>query len=272
MPESADKLDLQRETALKGTVESETGRWNYKITTYTVTGEHYAADDPDRLLVRHSYQTAVMEVSAAAKEGRQETLTEGEAAALAFNSCFEERLQDEVDWFEEMATIAEEDYAARLLENGSDEASPVYSDETILEFWTGGNLLCVTSAENSYTGGAHGSYWRTTVSFDLRTGKQITLTELVSDESGLRRTVTEELARQMEERQAGEDGSLFFEDCGETLNDWMSRETAFCDEGLQVIFGVYDLGPYAVGEQVFTVPYELVEPWLNSYGRELLGR
>lgn len=271
MPESADRVDLEKENVLKGTVETGEYQWSYEITSYTVTGEHYAPDDPDTVLIRHSYQIPSMKVSVPAGEKRREAENAARTVADAFNGYFEDKLQDEVAWFEEMAAIAEEDYAARVKGGGAHDNHPTYSDETTLDFWTGGSMLCVITGESSYTGGAHGSYWRSAFCFDLRNGRQITLTDLVAEEDGLRQAVEKELLRQVEERRNTPGGDLFFDDCDDTLGEWMAREIAFGDEGMKVIFGLYDIAPYAAGEQAFTIPYEMVEPWLNDYGRELLG-
>lgn len=271
VPESADRVDLEKETAIKGTVETEGYQWSYEITSYTVTGEHYASDDPDILLMRHSYQIPSMKVSVPAGDKRREAENAARAVADAFNGYFEEKLKEEVAWFEEMAAIAEEDYAARVKEGGANHDPVAYSDETTLDFWTDGSMLCVTTAESSYTGGAHGFSRRSVFNFDLRSGKQITLTDLVADDKGLQLAVEEELLRQVEERQAGAEGKLFFDDCAETLGEWMAREVAFRDEGMEIIFGLYDIAPYASGEQTFIIPYQMMEQYLNGYGRELLG-
>ena len=279
VPKSADYLDMEEESVLKGTAETDGSRWDYEITTYTVTGEHCARDDSGRVLIRHSYQIPRMKVSVPEDDRRDQSKADAKAAADAFNSFFEEKLKDEVEWFEEMAAVAEEDYKTAGHQEDSlwQQEDFCYSDETGLEFWTGGILLCVTTVNSSFTGGAHPNVWRSTANFDLRTGREIAMKDLTGDVDRLQQTVEQELLRQVEtlralpDEESAEGKVHFFEDYAETLGNWMERSVAFCDEGMQVIFGVYDIAPYAAGEQVFTIPYEMLTPCLNRYGKTLLG-
>ena len=138
-------------------------------------------------------------------------------------------------------------------------------------------MICVTTLNYSFTGGAHPIVWRTANSFDLRTGKEVTVAELTGNVAGLQKAVEEELLRQVEEKrllpeqEMTTDKIAFFDDYEETVADWMERSVSFGDDGMQVIFGVYDIAPYAAGEQVFTISYDLLRPYLNSYGKILLG-
>ena len=278
-PKSADHLDLEEETVLTGTVETEESRWNYEITTYTVTGEHCAPDDPDRVLIRHSYQMPRMKASNVQDDKKEQSGPAAKQAVETFNAFFETRLQDEVAWFEEMASVAEEDYGAVGHEKGSfwQQEDFCYSDETTLSFWATDDMICITTLNYSFTGGAHPIVWRTANSFDLRTGKEVTVAELTGNVAGLQKAVEEELLRQVEEKrllpeqEMTTDKIAFFDDYEETVADWMERSVSFGDDGMQVIFGVYDIAPYAAGEQVFTISYDLLRPYLNSYGKTLLG-
>jgi len=277
VPKSADHLDLAEKVVFRGSAATAESRWNYEISTYTVTGEHYASDDPEHVLIRHSYQMPRMRVMDAQGQKKEQSGAASKAAR-EFNAYFESRLQDEVAWFDEMVAIAEEDYAAVGHEKDSlwQEENFCYSDETTLDFWTNDTVVCVTTTNYSYTGGAHPNVWRSAASFDLRTGKEVTLAEMTDDVARLEQVVAEELLRQAEERRVrdGEEPTeekvAFFPDYQETLENWMERSVAFGDDGVTVIFAVYDITPYAAGEQVFTVPYELLKPCLNSCGRELL--
>ena len=279
VPKSADHLDLEEETVLKGAVETGESRWNYEITTYTVTGEHCAPDDSDRVLIHHSYQMPRMKVSNVQIDKKEQDGPTAKQAAETFNAFFEDRLRDEVAWFEEMAAVAEEDYGAVGHEKNSfwQQEDFCYSDETALSFWATDDMICITTLNYSYTGGAHPVVWRTANSFDLRTGREVTPADLTGNVDGLQKAVEEELLRQVEEKRLPPDQEMtedkvdFFEDYEETVADWMQRAAAFDDEGMQVIFSVYDIAPYAAGEQVFTIPYELLRPYLNSYGKTLLG-
>ncbi len=265
------------ETALTGTVETEAGRWDYEITVYTVTGEHCAADEPDVVLTRHSYQLPRMSVTGVQGKRTGEVREAAEQVAAGFNVWSDKRFQQAVNWFDEVSAAAEEDYTAMKGKGLWQSGDFHYTDTTAQEFWTNGTLLCVTTTESSFSGGAHGITLTSAVSFDLRTGSQVTPANLTDDPEGLRQAVKEELVRQALQRQAPKDDEYaagkvaFFDDWEETMDAWMERTVAFGDEGMQVIFGVYDIAPFVYGDQVFTIPYELLAPELNAAGRDLLG-
>ena len=40
---------------------------------------------------------------------------------------------------------------------------------------------------------------------------------------------------------------------------------------MTVVFGVYDIAPYAAGEQMFAISYDLIAPYLSDYGKALIG-
>jgi hypothetical protein len=107
---------------------------------------------------------------------------------------------------------------------------------------------------------------------DLRTGRIVTPADLADDLTGMQSAVDRELMRQAEERQrAAEDESLvYYEDYPETLEAWMDRSVIFDDEGMTVIFGVYDIAAYSAGEQSFLIPYTYLAPYLSDFGRSVL--
>ncbi len=270
-------MDLQTgEVALTGTVETEAGQWNYEISIYTITGEHCAQADPDRVLVRHSYQLPSMSVSGFQGKRQGEVRELAEQVANGFNIWYYQRLQQAGSWFDEMSVTAEEDYTASAGKSNSWQGDFIYSDTTEQTFWTNGRLLCVTSTECSFSGGAHAITLKSSAGFDLKNGGQVTLTDLTDDPEQMKRTVREELVRQAQERRAPEDDEYaegkvaFFDDWEETLDDWMERTVVFSDDGMQVIFGVYDIAAFVYGDQVFTIPYQMIAPCLNSYGKTLL--
>ena len=272
VPGNANHLGLEQETVLSGTVSDGENRWDYRITTYTVTGEHCADDGSRRVLTRHSYQTPAMEVMSA--DGGKSVSSAAAHAADAFNAYFQQVLQDEVAWFDEMAVAADEDYRTVGKEHASMWGNEefCYSDDATLDFWSNGRLVCVITTRSSYTGGAHPNTWRSGVTFDLRTGRIVTPADLADDLTGMQSAVDRELMRQAEERQrAAEDESLvYYEDYPETLEAWMDRSVIFDDEGMTVIFGVYDIAAYSAGEQSFLIPYTYLAPYLSDFGRSVL--
>ena len=272
VPQSASRMDLEQEVVLSGTASDGENRWGFRIVTYTVSGEHCAQDGSERVLTRHSYQTAAMEVFAA--EGGSGIAPAATHAAEEFNTYFDQILREDVAWFDEMAEMADEDYSmsGRLPDSVWNAKGFAYSDQAALDFWSNGRLVCVTTTRSSYTGGAHPNTWRTAVTFDLRTGRIVTPADLTDDVAQMQVAVEKELLRQAKEKQrTAEDLSqVYYDDYLETLHAWMDRSVQFNDEGMTVIFGVYDIASYAAGEQTFLITYEDLAPYLNEYGRSVL--
>ena len=268
IPGEADHVALEEEILIQGAVHAGEATWNYAITTYSVSGD-YCADD-GRVLSHHSYQMPRMQVTDAKKDSGA-----ARQAADAFNSYFAELQESEKAWFREIGAIAAEDYAAagHLADSRWQDGAFFYRDETTLELWANAQLLCVTTNRYSYTGGAHPAVWRTCDTFDLRTGKAISVAELAEDTTLLHDAVERELLAQAQARLADtSDAPAYYEDYEKTLGDWMDRALAFDGAGMTVIFGVYDLAPYAAGEQSFLIPYEYLAPYLNALGKTLLER
>lgn len=276
VPGSASHVDLAWEMVLSGTTTDGDSRWDYRIHTYTVTGEHCANDGTGRVLTRHSYQTATMEVLKAA--GEKDVSPAAAQAAEEFNAYFQQVLEDEVAWFDEMAAAADEDYGmvGQYPTGMWNNERFHYSDQATLDFWSNGRLVCITTTRYNYTGGVHPNTWRTGVTFDLRTGKVVTVADLTDDVTQLQSAVEQELLRQAESRRYADsptDGdalSVYYDDYPETLRDWMERSVVFDDGGMTVIFGVYDIAPYSEGEQTFLISYEYLAPYLNDFGRAVL--
>lgn len=269
VPESLDHLEMDQQHILDGTVAGSDGVWTYELTTYLVTGEHRA--DDGRLLIRHSYQIPRINVDDT-PVSKKNPLTEAQRSSAALNAHFESVLSTGVEWFEEVAQMAAEDYAAVGDKEGNawqDEAY-CYTDESTVSFWRNERMMCVTTNHNSFTGGIHVSVWRSCENFDLRTGKVISVTDMAENAERMRKTVRQELLRQALERMERDD-VYYFSDYTDTLGEWMERSVAFDDTGMTVIFPVYDIASYAAGEQTFTIPYDHLFASLNDYGLELLG-
>jgi len=139
--------------------------------------------------------------------------------------------------------------------------------------WQNDKLLCIVMQNYNFTGGVHGYSGKKAVIFDLSNGKVMTPGELVSDFSGMTNAVTQEILRQIQNgdlaAQYGMDA--YFDDYKETVDDWMERAVSFDDTGMNVVFAVYEITPYAYGEQSFHISYDLLAPYLNATGHEMLG-
>lgn len=182
-------------------------------------------------------------------------------------------LSREEEWFSELGASAEGLYSQLAGEpnNPWNEEGYYYIDEMTPSFWSNGRLACVEMQGYSFTGGVHGYTTRAAAAFDLSDGRSVAVSDLSRDWSGLQQAVTRELLRQAGElvRENGE--GMLFDDYETTIADWSSRTILFGEGGMTVVFGVYDIAPYAAGEQMFAISYDLIAPYLNDYGKALIG-
>lgn len=244
--------------------------------TYTLRTEQYplnhSADD-GRLLVEGGYGLPVMEVLHA--DGTAyDPVTESYAPALQvaqrFNDFFAEKMAAYQKDYDEVCRLARETYALGDEAWDNEDYHYLYTVEPA--FRSSETLACVTMTVRTFTGGAHGFQLRLAYNFDMRTGQEVTIDDMTADYVGLRDAVAREILGQIDGKYVTYYEQLgLFDGYEEVIPEWMSRTVFFGEQDMKVVFGVYDIAPYSAGDVAFTIPYELIEPYLNDYGRTLLG-
>lgn len=126
-----------------------------------------------------------------------------------------------------------------------------------------------------YTGGAHGYTYYTSQMFAMKEACTVTLEEMTSDQEGLRQAVTDEILRKIDAEDLAVQYS-YWNDYADYVNGWMDDHSVYFlpeedGRGMEVIFPAYELASYASGPQTFVVDAEVYAPYLNDYGRLLLG-
>lgn len=122
-------------------------------------------------------------------------------------------------------------------------------------------LLSVVLTNYQYAGGAHGSTIQTAHTFDLNTGRQLTLSDLMKSGSGYEKFLDEQIRKEIDKRV--NEGSLYefqdqpFKTLGEHPNFYLS------DDGIVFYFQQYEYFPYVAGIQEFTISYDSVSDFLN---------
>jgi len=272
-PAAEEQIQNEPATAQNGTVtetqpaqQPEAPQIVFQVSSYEVKDDRYT-DDRTALLASSEYEIPQVTVTGG---GSAE-----EAAAAAINQYFTDWLTKEQQWFEEVVQMARKDYAENSTQPYSAWQSNAYYYADTMGFtsWQNSKLLCIMMQGYNFTGGVHGYSGQTAVMFDLVTGKVMTPGELVSDFSGMTAAVTQEILRQIQtgELAAQYGMSAYFDDYKDTVSDWMERAVSFDDTGMNVVFAVYDITPYAYGAQSFHIPYSLLAPYLNSTGHQMLG-
>lgn len=121
-------------------------------------------------------------------------------------------------------------------------------------------VLSLTYDDTSYTGGAHGYTGRYGHSFDLRTGKELTLSDLTDDYDAFLSAAVEQL------RDISHTGEYAAYGLNEGYEDQLAGlfrdgNWYFSDEGLVLMANPYELASYAAGLVEFTLSYA----WLTYH-------
>ena len=222
-----------------------------------ISGGEQERDSGDgTLLSEYSYRLYEMEVPEDASQ-------EARDKAEVFNARMEElrlSLEQSGRTLAESARSAE---AEGLLDTN-------YAEETTASVSTVGDLISLKMDGYGYTGGVHANTWAVSYLFDWAQGAYIDPIEVADDPELFRATVTDQLLDQImgldEEIRAG-----YFTGYEETVSRWNEYCVTFQPDCLEVTFSTYELGPYAMGTQVFTLDYVNLTEALGELGAARLG-
>ncbi len=105
-----------------------------------------------------------------------------------------------------------------------------------------------------YTGGAHGMTYRSSGTWDFRTGKQLTLSDFFPSDKNYKATLIKEMQTQAAKEQATEEG-IFFDEYLKSIEESFD-ETHFylTPKGIVVYYQLYEIGPYVRGFVEFLIP------------------
>ncbi len=127
----------------------------------------------------------------------------------------------------------------------------------------GDSLISLVATNESFAGGAHGSYGTYFINVDPKTGKRIILSDMLKPgyEAALLKAGEEEFRKALELSD-----SVTYSDAGyEFPNDvfQLNDNYGFTKEGIRFVFNIYEVGPYVLGAQDFVIPYEKIKDWLK---------
>ena len=142
--------------------------------------------------------------------------------------------------------------------------SEYYSNETVSVTKCDSNMLSLFSFGEEYSGGAHGFYFAQGLNFDVKTGKELVISDILTDKEGFREAAIKYIGKQVYEEKGDELAPDYqdiirkgFEE-EKTLNWYMSAA------GVYVIYNVYDLGPYVIGATQVLLPFEQFGKYMDS--------
>lgn len=231
-------------------------------------------DEDGTTLLEYQVYIPVMQVLREDGSPLEEAKTELEHAALAkadaFNASFD-------NWRdpEELQEVLEAAHLDRVFfEEENMEWTGPYVINLDCQVYQSGNLISVSGAYYSYTGGAHPNHSSMSWNFDLASGSFFSPELLCAEGSDFREAVATELLTQLEERtreMGGELTEMLAPDYMETLRDWTNYTVSFDESGMTISFAPYVLGAYALGELSFPLSYTWMCPHLGRQGSQLLG-
>ena len=169
----------------------------------------------------------------------------GEGAGIGYNN---------------MLTYAEENYGMQLEMNLEYPTFELTAARHIAIPRNDGRVLTLLFNDNSYTGGAHGSYSTRGYSFDMATGEKLSLASLSADEAALRDFLTQEMVQQAREDAYIHDqmeGFVEEDALEETLAALLRSGSWYLDyEGMEIFSDLYEISSYAAGMVSFRIPNE----------------
>ena len=212
-----------------------------------------------------SIERPVLELACDGNFGGAAAPREMQEICDSFNELFEELYPDSA--VDEVCDRALEFYEGASKEIQSSfpafEESVAVKDPRIE-----GDLVELVIDRYGYWGGAHGGGSRTGYHFDLQSGLFFDLTYVTDDIAGLNEAIADEILSQIYDRN---ESDRYFSGYGETIRDYGDYNVALGNDSLTVIFGEYEILPYAAGIPEFEISYGVVSRYLNEDGERLLA-
>lgn len=179
----------------------------------------------------------------------------GAANAAAFNQLVKSSVEKEIAAFrKQILGLSAADL--KTLPAGMNN----YIDISYDVEYADNDLISISLLEGTFSGGAHPNYNYFTITYDLRTGRELKLSELFKPGARYIEAVSDYAIRDLKSRKDPESGESLglaqdvFEDGAkpkaENYKNWNITR-----KGLMFTFDPYQVGPYAAGPQTVIVPY-----------------
>jgi Protein of unknown function (DUF3298)/Deacetylase PdaC len=179
----------------------------------------------------------------------------GAANAAGFNQLVKSRVTKELaDFRKQMMSLSAEDL--KMLPAGVNNYIEIsYNIE-----YADNNLISVSFLEGTFGGGVHPNYNYFTITYDLKNGREIKLSELFKPGANYLKAVSDYATRDLRGRKMPDSDEnmglaqdIFAE--GATAKAENYRNWNLTKKGLMFTFDPYQVGPYAAGPQTVIVPY-----------------
>jgi hypothetical protein len=151
-----------------------------------------------------------------------------------------------------------------LLEDAIDEYNqslvsgfPFRAFDAFMNYSVKMNQNCYLSVyfdKYEYTGGAHGTTLRTSVTYGLQTGQKIRLQDLFRPGQNWRRLIIEQIMLIADKRMS--EDPVYFDNYRELIvKNFNENSFYLTPAGVVIYYQQYEVGPYAIGIVEFEIPY-----------------
>ena len=133
--------------------------------------------------------------------------------------------------------------------------------EAIMEYTITYNNNCFLSMYNDkyeFTGGAHGSTIRSSLTFDICSGQRLSLEDFFQPGFDYRRLILDEITKQANIKNSQEPQVLFEDYKSLIIKTFDERSFNLSPQGITFYFQQYDIAPYSTGIVEFTIPYSTI--------------
>lgn len=176
----------------------------------------------------------------------------------AFNEYYLDKARKAQKYAEnELYKMAVESYEYSVQNN-----YPVMQYELVSEYTVTYNELCVVSLytdEYVFTGGAHGNTIRTSETWNLKTGKIITLEELYPNNPNFKTDIIREINLQIA-NEISLGNNIYFDDYAElVVKNFNPKSFYLTPLGVSIYYQQYDIAPYSSGILNFVIDYNVMK-------------
>lgn len=138
---------------------------------------------------------------------------------------------------------------------------PFHAYEAVMEYTVTYNENCFLSLYNDkyeFTGGAHGNTIRSSYTWELVNGTQISLYYFFKPGTDYRRLLTEEIIKQADKNMQ-QNTLIYFDDYKALIVKYFNPESYYLTPwGICIYYQQYEIAPYVTGIVVFKIPYETI--------------
>lgn len=147
-------------------------------------------------------------------------------------------------------------------EDFPDAAEPVWelSIESEISYQSE-EIISIAITTYEYKGGAHGNDQIKFLNLDAKTGDILALSDFIEDNDSFIELAKAYFIKNLDEK----DANLKMEDYFFGKPFHLPENLGFCDEGLILLYNVYEVASYVQGYTEFVIPFEKVEPFLKRY-------